>query len=123
MRWMSRRGLALAGGVLLAVAAMPAMPAFAAPQDPKQAPSLTPQPPAAAPAATPTAPATEEARRISAAEARQALAKGKAVLVDVRPKESYDASHAQGAISLPLTDLGSRAGELPKDKLVITYCT
>jgi len=119
MRWMPRRGLALAGGVLLAVAATPA---FAAPQDPAPAHGLTPQPQAAAPAETPARP-TEEARRISAAEARQALAKGKAVLVDVRPKESYDASHAQGAISLPLTDLGSRAGELPKDKLVITYCT
>jgi 3-mercaptopyruvate sulfurtransferase SseA len=89
----------------------------------------TPQPPAAEPAATQT-PATqapadslESARRISAAEARQALAKGEAVLVDVRPKEAYDSGHAQGAISLPLSELSSRAGELPKDKLVITYCT
>ena len=116
MHWMSRKGRALAGGVLLAVAAVPA---FAAPQDPKPVPSLTP--PAAAPAAPP---ATQEtARRISAAEARQALAAGKAVLVDVRSKEAFDARHAQGALSVPLSDLGSRAGELPKNKLVITYCT
>jgi len=120
MCWMPRRGLALAGGVLLAMAAAPA---FATPQEPKQAPSPSPQSQAAAPAATPAAPTQETARRISAAEALQAVAKGKAVLVDVRPKESYDASHAQGAISLPLSELGSRAGELPKDKLVITYCT
>jgi 3-mercaptopyruvate sulfurtransferase SseA len=117
---MPRRGLALAGGVLLAMAATPA---FATPQETKQTPGLTPQPQAAAPAATPAAPTQETARRISAAEARQAIAKGKAVLVDVRPKEAYDASHAQGAISLPLSELGSRAGELPKDKLIITYCT
>jgi 3-mercaptopyruvate sulfurtransferase SseA len=102
--------------VLLAAA-----PAFAAPQSPAQAPSLTPQ--AAAPATPPAAVTQETARRIPAAEARQALAQGKAVLVDVRPKEAYDASHAQGAISLPLSDLGLRAGELPKNKLVITYCT
>ena len=120
MCWMPRRGRALAGGVLLAMAATPA---FAAPQDPGKAPSPTPQPQAAAPAATPAAPTQETARRISADEARQALAKGKAVLVDVRPKEAYDASHAEGAVSLPLSDLGSRAGELPKDKLIITYCT
>lgn len=120
MRWMPRRGLALAGGTLLAVVAMPAL---AAPQEPVKPPSLTPQPPAAASAETPTAPTEETARRISVAEARQALAKGEAVLVDVRHKEAYDASHAQGAISLPLSDLGSRAGELPKGKLVITYCT
>jgi len=63
------------------------------------------------------------ARRISAADARKAVEKGEAVLVDVRGKESYDAEHAKGAILLPLAELPSRAGELPKDKLVITYCT
>jgi hypothetical protein len=109
MHWMSGRRQAFAGVLLLAMAAPPA---FAVPQDSKTAPVVTP-----------TAPAQETARRIPAAEARQALAKGEAVLVDVRPKESYDASHAQGALSIPLSDLGSRAGELPKDKLVITYCT
>lgn len=76
-------------------------------------PQTTPQP-AADPAA---------ARRISGEEARQAVAKGEAVLVDVRAKQAYDASHAKGAISLPLSDLPSRAGELPKDKLIVTYCT
>ena len=120
MRFMPGRGLALAAGLLLAMAAMPAI---AAPQEPAKSPRLTPQPPASATAEVAAAPTQDTARRISAAEARQALAKGKAVLVDVRPKEAYDASHAQGAISLPLSDLGSRAGELPKDKLVITYCT
>jgi 3-mercaptopyruvate sulfurtransferase SseA len=104
--------------VLLALAAAPA---FAAPQSTTPAPGLTPKP--AAPAMTPVAPTQDTARRISATEARQALAKGEAVLVDVRPQEAYNASHAQGAISLPLSDLGSRAGELPKNKLVITYCT
>ncbi len=102
-----RRGLAFAGGVLL----MAASSAFAAP------------PPPAAPAAPQAAPIQETARRISALEANLALAKGQAVLVDVRPKEAYDASHAQGALSIPLSDIGSRAAELPKDKLVITYCT
>ncbi|HET9209823.1 MAG TPA: rhodanese-like domain-containing protein [Thermoanaerobaculia bacterium] len=116
---MSHRGRALAGGVLLAVAAAPA---FAAPQSPSKPPSLTPR--AAAPAEKPMTPATEEtARRITVDEARQALAKGKAVLVDVRSKEAYEGSHAEGALSIPLADLGARAGELPKDKLIVTYCT
>lgn len=112
MHWMLRRRQALAGGLLLVMAS----PAFAAPQT--QAPA-----PAPAPAAAPAAPIQEEARRITGIEARQALAKGTAVLVDVRPKESYAASHAEGALSIPLSDIGSRAAELPKDKLVITYCT
>jgi hypothetical protein len=118
MRWMPGTRRALAGGVLLALAAASA---FAAPQSPAQAPSLTPK--AAAPAATPPAATQETAPRIPAAEARQALAKGEAVLVDVRNKEAYEASHAQGALSIPLSEIGSRAGELPKNKLVITYCT
>ena len=119
MRWISHSGRALAGGLLLAVAAAPVL---AAPQSPAQTtPILTPK--AAAPAAPPAAATEDTARRIPAAEARQALAKGEAVLVDVRNKEAYEASHAKGAISIPLSDIGSRAGELPKKKLVITYCT
>jgi hypothetical protein len=124
MRWLSRKGRALAGGVLLLAVA----PAFAAPQDPKPAsgvtpPAAAPAPPSAAAPAAPSAAAATEARRISAEEVRQALAKGKAVLVDVRSKDSYEASHAQGAISIPLAEIESRAGELPKNKLVVTYCT
>lgn len=119
MSWILRRGRALAGGVLLAVAAAPA---FAAPQGASKPPSLTAKP--AAPAEKPQAAATEEtARRITVGEARQALDKGKAVLVDVRSKEAYEASHAQGALSIPLANLGDRAGELPKNKLIVTYCT
>lgn len=64
-----------------------------------------------------------EARRVTAAEAREALAKGTAVLVDVRAADSYASEHAKGAVSIPLSQVAARAGELPKDKLIITYCT
>src|SRR5688572_17476101 len=84
---------------------------------------MTPQPPAEKPAAQQAPADPAAARRISGEEARQAIAKGEAVLVDVRAKQAYEAGHAKGAISLPLSDLPARAGELPKDKLVITYCT
>lgn len=57
---------------------------------------------------------------------REALAdllqKGAVVLVDVRPREEYDADHLPGAISIPLAELIERAGELPSDKLVVLYC-
>jgi Rhodanese-like domain len=64
-----------------------------------------------------------EASRISVAEAREALAKGTAVLVDVRGADVYKAEHAKGALSIPLNEVSARASELPKDKLIITYCT
>jgi 3-mercaptopyruvate sulfurtransferase SseA len=89
-----------------------------------QQPQLTPQPPVPETAQMqPSGDPLDAARRISAAEARQAVEKGQAVLVDVRPRESYAAEHAQGALTLPLAELPTRAGELPKDKLIITYCT
>jgi len=93
-----------------------------------QPPQLTPQPPAPMPApvqdqAQPSGDPLAAARRITAAEAREAIEKGTAVLVDVRAKESYDIEHAQGAILLPVYEIPTRANELPKDKLIITYCT
>jgi 3-mercaptopyruvate sulfurtransferase SseA len=90
-------------------------------------PQMTPQPQAAEPAAQAAQQAPADplaaAPRINGEDARKALAKGEAVLVDVRGKESYDLEHAKGAISLPLSELPNRMGELPKDKKIITYCT
>jgi predicted sulfurtransferase len=90
-----------------------------------QPPQLTPQTPAAQPMdnAQPSGDPLAAARRISATEARQAVEKGQAVLVDVRAKESYDLEHAQGALTLPVWQIPTRSDELPKDKLIITYCT
>lgn len=57
---------------------------------------------------------------------REALAdllkKDAVVLVDVRPKEEYDADHLPGAVSIPLMELLQRASELPADKIVVLYC-
>ncbi|MBM3854719.1 MAG: metalloregulator ArsR/SmtB family transcription factor [Verrucomicrobia bacterium] len=44
------------------------------------------------------------------------------VLIDVRPREEYDADHLPGAISIPLTELLQRMSELPSDKIVVLYC-
>jgi rhodanese-related sulfurtransferase len=62
-------------------------------------------------------------RRISAAEAREAVAQGKAIIIDVRGEESYNAGHVKGARWIPMNDIGSRSGELPRDKMIITYCS
>ncbi len=63
------------------------------------------------------------AKRISVEEAKAAVAQGTAVLVDVRGQMAFDAGHAKGALSIPYSDLAIRLNELPKDKLIITYCT
>lgn len=60
--------------------------------------------------------------RITVEEAQKAVEEGKAVIVDVRAPTEYERSHIKGALSLPRGVIKERAGELPKDKLIITYC-
>ncbi|HXI14198.1 MAG TPA: rhodanese-like domain-containing protein [Thermoanaerobaculia bacterium] len=62
------------------------------------------------------------ARRISLAETRRALESGSAVLVDVRSAENWAAGHAKGAINIPVEQVAARTTELPRDKMIITYC-
>lgn len=59
---------------------------------------------------------------ITPQELEQRLARGEALLVDVRPPEEYAAGHLPQAISLPLADLPARLEDLPPDQLVVTYC-
>ena len=67
--------------------------------------------------------AGDGARRITPDELREALKKGKAILIDVRGAESYKAGHIKGARLIPANEIGSRLNELPKDKLIATYCS
>ncbi len=50
------------------------------------------------------------------------LMKASAVLLDVRPKQEFDAGHLRGAVNIPIDELRRRLKELPKDRQVITYC-
>jgi rhodanese-related sulfurtransferase len=43
-------------------------------------------------------------------------------LLDVRPLDEYEKTHLPNANSIPFDELNSRLTEIPKDKLVITYC-
>ncbi|HYO99983.1 MAG TPA: rhodanese-like domain-containing protein [Pyrinomonadaceae bacterium] len=72
-----------------------------------------------APAPTPAA---DETRRISIEETQASIAAGNALIVDVRDESVYKASHIKGAKNIPLSRFDQRTGELPKDKLIITYC-
>lgn len=57
------------------------------------------------------------------------LAEDKAVLVDVRSKEEWDAGHLEGSIFLPVTSLRKHsfnakrvAKTLPKKKIIYVFC-
>ncbi len=66
----------------------------------------------------------EEITRISPAEVKKLIdQKSDLVVLDVRSQSSYDSSpiKIKGARRIPLDELTARAGELPRDKLIVTY--
>jgi 3-mercaptopyruvate sulfurtransferase SseA len=86
---------------------------------PAPAPAPAPVPVALTP--QPESP-LESAKRIERTEAIDMVKEGKAVFVDVRPKDQYDLGHIKGAINIPLSDLMTRLKDLPPHKYIITYC-
>jgi rhodanese-related sulfurtransferase/predicted transcriptional regulator len=50
------------------------------------------------------------------------MRKGDIVLVDVRPREEYDAGHIEGARSIPLDELEDHLADLPADREIVAYC-
>jgi 3-mercaptopyruvate sulfurtransferase SseA len=80
------------------------------------------------PAGVPTPPLPpntppDNVRRVTITELREARDKDKAVLIDVRGDVAYKQEHIKGALDIPENQLVSRAGELPKDKLIVLYCS
>ncbi len=63
------------------------------------------------------------ARRINVQEAHDLVASGQAVVIDVRNQAAFEISHIRGAKLIPVAEVGTRSGELPRDKTIITYCS
>ncbi len=51
-----------------------------------------------------------------------ALRQAGAVLVDVRSAGEFASAHAPGTVNIPLSDLGARVSEIPKDVPVVVCC-
>lgn len=47
---------------------------------------------------------------------------GGVTVIDVRPREEFDAGHIPGALSVPLADLATRLTELPANTSIVAYC-
>jgi rhodanese-related sulfurtransferase len=111
--FMSRRPFQTAL-VLAGVVAAAAARAHQAPPPPVPSP---------APAQAAPAPPLDESKRVKPEDIRAILAKGDVVLLDVREaKELEELGTIEGAIHIPLGQLEARAGELPKDKTILTAC-
>lgn len=72
--------------------------------------------------ATPVTP-SDGVRRITVTELRDLVAKNEAFIVDVRTADAYKVGHIHGAKLIPTSDILNHVNELPKDKLIVTYCS
>jgi hydroxyacylglutathione hydrolase len=65
---------------------------------------------------------TATTERVAAPLAAERLAEGAAVAIDIRAPAERNAKSIAGSISVPLTQLLDRLGELPKDRPILLYC-
>ena len=74
---------------------------------------------------TKTAPTSypDGARRITLTELKEEIKKNNAFIVDVRNQASYDAGHIPGSKLIPAGEILNHIDELPKNKLIVTYCS
>jgi rhodanese-related sulfurtransferase len=47
---------------------------------------------------------------------------GEVTVLDVRPREEFEAGHIPGAMSVPLEELERRLSELPQEREIVAYC-
>jgi 3-mercaptopyruvate sulfurtransferase SseA len=82
--------------------------------------SANPKP---APAPASNAVYADGARRVTTQELDTMLKNGQAVIVDVRNQASYDLGHIPGAKLIPAGEIVNHINELPRDKMIVTYCS
>ena len=63
------------------------------------------------------------APRVTTTELETMMKEGKAYVVDVRSQDSYDMGHIPGSKLIPAGEILNHLNELPRDKMIITYCS
>ena len=61
-------------------------------------------------------------RRVTVNELDTMLKNGQAIVVDVRNQDSYNIGHIPGAKLIPAGEILNHINELPRDKMIVTYC-
>ena len=61
-------------------------------------------------------------RTMTRDDLRGRLRDGDVVVLDVRPEAEFAAGHIRGAVSIPITELKSRLGDIPDGADVVAYC-
>ena len=68
-------------------------------------------------------PPADGARRVTVTELKSLLDRNEAVVVDVRNEASFNAGHISGARLIPEAEILNHVNDLPKNKLIVTYCS
>lgn len=66
--------------------------------------------------------ARDELEPVNRDELLSRVSEGAIIVLDVRPREEYEAGHISGAVSVPLADLKGRMASLPRGAEVVAYC-
>lgn len=64
----------------------------------------------------------EERQEMTREELLARAQAGTVTVLDVRPRQEYQAAHIPGALSIPLEELSDRLSELPTDFEIVAYC-
>ena len=62
-------------------------------------------------------------KRVSVEELRAMMKKKTVVVIDVRDSETYNAEHIKGALSITGDMIAEKAKKLPRNKMIVTYCS
>ncbi|HEX3247912.1 MAG TPA: rhodanese-like domain-containing protein [Pyrinomonadaceae bacterium] len=63
------------------------------------------------------------ARRITINELDELMKNNEAVVIDVRNQSMYDSGHIPGSRLIPAGEIQNHLNELPRDKMIVTYCS
>jgi 3-mercaptopyruvate sulfurtransferase SseA len=63
------------------------------------------------------------ARRVTADEMVEMVKNNQAVVIDVRNQAMYDIGHIPGSKLIPAGEILNHINELPRDKMIVTYCS
>ncbi|SFT93998.1 transcriptional regulator, ArsR family [Actinopolyspora lacussalsi subsp. righensis] len=64
----------------------------------------------------------DDAEHVSREELLRRAQDDNVIVLDVRPREEYEAGHIPGAVSIPLEELAGKLDTIPADQEVVAYC-
>jgi len=73
--------------------------------------------------AAPTTTPSDGVRRITITELKELQKKNAVYIIDVRNQSSYDGGHIPGSVLIPNTEILNHVDKLPRDKMIVTYCS